>query len=376
MRLQAFFALLAVALPLVSSVPISHEEIEAKVAQDLRLLSLEDGAEPVWKTEDEKLELMRAGKQFFDVTETYELEQSLPAVSEFASFATYPAPSHQTQIKPILSTLSTANMQSSLSSLTAFNNRYYRSSTGADASNWILNKVKSVTSGRSDITASLFTHSWVESSIIVKIAGTSASSPVTILGSHMDSINLSNPTSGRAPGADDDGTGTVNLIEALRALVASGYKPKTPLEFHWYAGEEAGLLGSQAIATSYKNSGVSVKAMIEFDMTGYFRPGSTEVIALEADYIDSGLNSFMRQIIGAYSSLPAANDSPCGYACSDHASWYKLGYPTAMPFEAVTGNDNPVIHSASDTTSVSGFSWSHSLEFTKVALAAAYELTA
>ena len=64
MRLQAFFALLAVALPLVSSAPISHDEIEAKVAQNLRLLGLEDGAEPVWKTEDEKLELMRAGKQF------------------------------------------------------------------------------------------------------------------------------------------------------------------------------------------------------------------------------------------------------------------------------------------------------------------------
>ncbi|KAL0577911.1 hypothetical protein V5O48_004076 [Marasmius crinis-equi] len=378
MRLQAFLALLAVVLPLVGSAPISHEEIEANVAQDLRLLSLEDGADPVWKTEDEKLELMRAGKKFFDVTETYELEENLAAESKLGSFAscTVPSPSHQTQVKPILNTLSTSNMQSSLSSLTAFNNRYYKSSTGADASAWILSKVKSIASGRSDITASQFTHSWVQPSVIVKIAGTSASSPVTILGAHLDSINLSNPTNGRAPGADDDGTGTVNLIETLRALVAAGYKPSTPLEFHWYSGEEAGLLGSQAIATSYKNSGVNVKAMIEFDMSGYFRPGSKEVIALETDYIDSGLNTFLRSIISSYSSIPVANDTPCGYACSDHASWYKVGYPTAFPFEAVTGDDNPQIHSTGDTTSVSGFSWSHSLEFAKVALAAAYELTA
>ncbi|KAG7094064.1 hypothetical protein E1B28_007684 [Marasmius oreades] len=370
MRLQVFLALAA--LQLVNCAPISHDEILANVAKNLRLLSLEDGADPVWKTE---VELMRAGKHFFDVTETYELEQNPPAVENFESFATYPSPSHQTRVKPILSTISVSNMESSLSSLTAFNNRYYRSSTGADASNWILSKVKSITLGRSDITASLFTHSWVQSSVIVKIAGTTASSPVTILGSHLDSINLNNPTSGRAPGADDDGTGTVNLIEILRALVASGYKPSTPLEFHWYSGEEAGLLGSQAIATSYANSRVNVKAFIQLDMTGYFKPGSKEVIALETDYIDAGLNTFLRSIIGSYSSLPVANDTPCGYACSDHASWYKAGYPTAFPFEAVTGNDSPVIHTSSDTTAYSGFSWSHSLEFAKVALAAAYELT-
>lgn len=102
----------------------------------------------------------------------------------------------------------------------------------------------------------------------MKIAGSQASTPVTILGAHMDSINLSNPTSGRAPGGDDDGTGTVNLIEGLRVLVSSGFKPSTPLEFHWYSAEEVGLLGSNAIATSYKNAGVKVKAFMELDMSG------------------------------------------------------------------------------------------------------------
>lgn len=84
----------------------------------------------------------------------------------------------------------------------------------------------------------------------------------------MDSINLSNPTNGRAPGADDDGTGTVNLIEGLRVLVAAGFKPSTPVEFHWYSAEEAGLLGSQAIATAYKSAGTKVKAFMELDMSG------------------------------------------------------------------------------------------------------------
>jgi len=36
------------------------------------------------------------------------------------------------------------------------------------------------------------------------------------------------------PGADDDGTGTVNLLEALRVLMEGGFQPATPVEFHWY----------------------------------------------------------------------------------------------------------------------------------------------
>ena len=43
-----------------------------------------------------------------------------------------------------------------------------------------------------------------------------------------------------------------------------------------------------------------------------------------------------------------------------------------MLYEAITG---PNIHSSGDLTSVRGFSWSHSLEFAKVALAYVYELS-
>ena len=118
------------------------------------------------------------------------------------------------------------------------------------------------------MTVSLYSHSFVQSSIIAKIPGTDATGQVTIIGAHMDSINLDSPTSGRAPGADDDGTGTVNLLEAFRVLLASGFRPTTPVEFHWYAAEEVGLLGSQAIATAYKSAGVSVKAFMDLDMSG------------------------------------------------------------------------------------------------------------
>ena len=92
--------------------------------------------------------------------------------------------------------------------------------------------------------------------------------------------------------------------------MAADFAPSTPVEFHWYSGEEAGLLGSQAIAQSYKRAGKSVKAFLELDMTAYFAPGSKEVIALEADYQDSGVTSFLKALIDTYSTLDYAMDTP------------------------------------------------------------------
>ena len=57
-----------------------------------------------------------------------------------------------------------------------------------------------IASGHAGVTVAPFTHSWTQFSIIAKIPGSKAQSPVTIIGAHMDSINLQNPTNGRAPG--------------------------------------------------------------------------------------------------------------------------------------------------------------------------------
>lgn len=57
-------------------------------------------------------------------------------------------------------------------------------------------------------------------------------------------------------------------MDVFRVLVAAGFKPTRNLEFHFYSGEEGGLLGSQAIASNYKSAGKSVYAYLNLDMTG------------------------------------------------------------------------------------------------------------
>lgn len=37
------------------------------------------------------------------------------------------------------------------------------------------------------------------------------------------------------------------------------------VEFHWYAAEEGGLLGSQDIASAYEKEGANVRGMLQMD---------------------------------------------------------------------------------------------------------------
>jgi leucyl aminopeptidase len=99
-----------------------------------------------------------------------------------------------------------------------------------------------------------------------------------VIGAHQDSINSASQSTGRAPGGD--GSGTFTILEVLRVLltdscVASG-QVLNMIEFQWYATEEGGLLGSQAVFTDYKKKGRVVKAMLQQDMTGYVKPGIKE----------------------------------------------------------------------------------------------------
>ena len=63
MRFQ-FAASLALLCAVANAVPIAHDEIVSNIDKGLRLLSLAENEDPVWKTEDEKLDLMRQGVKF------------------------------------------------------------------------------------------------------------------------------------------------------------------------------------------------------------------------------------------------------------------------------------------------------------------------
>ncbi|RBR25279.1 uncharacterized protein FIESC28_01888 [Fusarium coffeatum] len=344
--------------------------IDPRQSRERKLYKIELGPDDVRTvTEDEKLALTAEHKSFIDITDLDEPGFSLQFLTSFPSAVT-----QTSAVKALLPKLSQTNLRSTLTTFSGFYNRYYQSSYGEQSSDWLFKQVESIisASGAKGAKVAKFKHTWRQSSIIATIPG--KSDATIVVGAHQDSINGRSPN-GRSPGADDDGSGTVTILEAFRVLlsdsrVASGQAPNT-IEFHWYAGEEAGLLGSGAIFNQYKRDGRQVKAMLNQDMTGYVKPGTQAVAGVFTDNVDAGLTAFLKKVIAAYSSLPTV-DSKCGYGCSDHASATRAGYPSAFASEGTFENSSPYIHTDRDTIDTVNFG--HILEFSKIVTGFAYEL--
>src|SRR4051794_34894835 len=79
-------------------------------------------------------------------------------------------------------------------------------------------------------------------------------------------------------GADDNGSGTVGVIELARAFAASAVKPKRSLLFIVFAAEERGLLGSYFYAAHPLRPLETTRAQINFDMIGRNEAADPRVI--------------------------------------------------------------------------------------------------
>lgn len=277
-------------------------------------------------------------------------------------------------VEPVLAQMSDKNIEDTIVRLSAFTNRYYKSPSGVDASNWVAAKWSEIAAGRPDITVKQFTHAdYPQRSVILSIAGSERPDESIVLGAHLDSILVSRMSdTAQAPGADDDASGVASLTEALRAMLAQDYKPKRSIHFIAYAAEEVGLRGSQDIARAFKQDSSTVLGVLQLDMTNY--KGTTNDIVLFTDYTDSKQNAFLAQLVSAYLPGLKLGYDKCGYACSDHASWQAQGFPTSMPFESSFARDNPAIHTAKDTYANSGGQAMHALKFSRLAAAFAIEL--
>lgn len=281
----------------------------------------------------------------------------------------------QTVVNPMLAQMQASNIVQTISDLSNnYTNRYYTTTGGANASDWLKNKWLTMANGRTDITVEQFTHTgWKQKSVIVTIKGTDNPNEIVVLGGHLDSISGSGTSeTTRAPGADDDASGVASLTEIYRTLLANNYKPRRTIKFMAYAAEEVGLRGSAEIANSHAAAGANVVGVMQLDMTNY--KGAANDIYVFTDYTDSAQNTFVTNLITTYQPTLKVGTDRCGYGCSDHASWNAKGFATSMPFESSFAADNKNIHTANDTLANSDSTGAHSLKFARLGLSFAVEL--
>jgi hypothetical protein len=93
---------------------------------------------------------------------------------------------------------------------------------------------------------------------------------------NMDSIRKAHPTvrlDSINNGADDDGSGSMGVLEIAEAMQAMKVKPKRSTLFVWHTGEEAGLVGSNYFTHNPTVPMDSVVSQINIDMIGRGRAG-------------------------------------------------------------------------------------------------------
>jgi hypothetical protein len=69
-------------------------------------------------------------------------------------------------------------------------------------------------------------------------------------------------------GADDDGSGSMSVLEIAEALSSAQVKPKRSILFVWHTGEEAGLYGSEYYTDHPTVPRDSIVAQLNMDMVG------------------------------------------------------------------------------------------------------------
>lgn len=171
--------------------------------------------------------------------------------------------------------------------------------------------------------------------VIATIPGVKDPSKIIVAGAHYDSrgTERNSPTQ-RAPGADDNGSGSSAVVEIARLLFENKIQLAHTLKLMLFTGEEQGLVGSRAIAREMAEKGENVVAMFNADMIGYSQPEEGIILGFMDRYADLDLTDIAIQTTNTYvPSLRIAYTQAC---CSDQQSFYENGFPSVAFFETPT----------------------------------------
>jgi Zn-dependent M28 family amino/carboxypeptidase len=173
------------------------------------------------------------------------------------------------------------------------------------------------------------------SNVIAEIKGSVKPEEFVVLGAHLDSWEL-------GTGALDNGCNAALVVDALRAIKASGLKPRRSIRFILFTGEEQGMIGSRAYATAHRDeldnaAGVAVIDAGIGRVTG-FTLGGRKDIADAVAAITTPLKQFNANVL-------TTDDVEWG---TDNFDFLLEGVPTLVANQA-EGNYLVNYHATSDT---------------------------
>ena len=172
---------------------------------------------------------------------------------------------------------------------------------------------------------------------VAEITGTEKPEEVVIVGGHLDSWDL-------GTGATDNGTGSMAVLEAARALQKLGVKPKRTIRFVLFTGEEQGLNGSRAYVKAHQQELEKISGVLVHDSG----TGKVLTIGLMGNYaaretIDRALNPLART-----TDIGLAEPTLLSEGGTDHIPFDAAGVPGFWCVQDAVDYDK-THHSQADT---------------------------
>ena len=192
------------------------------------------------------------------------------------------------------------------------------------------------------------------------IEGTDLKDEYVLLGAHADHLGIRGDQV--MNGADDDGSGSMMLLEFAEAFTLSPVRPRRSIVFGWWMGEEIGLFGS----TYYANNPVfpleKTVGLVQIDMIGRNEEILNDRLGLPQTRSEDNVNTIhmigysyssdMRNLVDRANkevNLEIKYDYDTGpqglIRRSDHWPFLNLGVPVAFFFTGF----HPDYHQPTDT---------------------------
>jgi hypothetical protein len=181
--------------------------------------------------------------------------------------------------------------------------------------------------------------------VIAEIRGRERPSEWVIVGAHLDSWDF-------ATGAQDNGTGVAQVLEAARAIAALGRPPRRSMRFALWGAEELGLVGSAAYVRAHAAEMERCTASVNTDggtgrVLGWTAPGRADLAsamrplasALLADLgstaIDQSLRYAFQTDVGPFilAGVPSLDLNP------DDVEYEQIHHKTTDTIERVNGRN-------------------------------------
>jgi hypothetical protein len=170
--------------------------------------------------------------------------------------------------------------------------------------------------------------------VVGEIRGYQKPDEIVVLGAHLDSWEL-------GTGALDNGCNAALVVEAARAIKATGLLPRRTIRFILFSGEEQGLLGSWAYVREHRAEMDQYRGVVIFDdgvgrVTGYSLGGRHD------------LEAAVNQILQPFNGWGVDRQTFDASTGTDHLDFLLEGVPTLVANQEVA-NYMQNYHAASDT---------------------------